>query len=130
MLHEPERALFVRSVRGSTPVLLLAAASVHDALPALTAPDGRVPLCTGWSIVPKLTLCAVDGPGEYGLIIPALAAPVLDATGPADMADWCTDAEQAGGALVMSVDELPETLDWAHLLGSGTAHGGFVRLLT
>ncbi|WP_248782904.1 hypothetical protein [Streptomyces exfoliatus] len=45
---------------------------------------------------------------------------------PGDMGDWCADTERAGGALVLSLDELPETLDWAHLIGSGVARGGFV----
>ncbi|MFE4420739.1 hypothetical protein [Streptomyces sp. NPDC056817] len=127
MLLDPENTLFIRGV---TPVLLLADAPVHDALPSLTAPDGAVPLCEGWSIVPRLTLCVVDGPGEYGLVVPALAAPVVGGadggTAPSDMGDWCTDAEQAGGAVVLSVDKLPEALDWTALLSSGTARGGFM----
>lgn len=130
MLLDPEKTLFVRGV---TPVLLLADAPIHDVLPVLTAPDGVVPRREGWSIVPKLTLCVVDGPGEHGLIVPALAAPVIDGADgsaePGDMADWCADAEQAGGAVVLSLDRLPEVLDWARLLGSGTARGGFVPIL-
>lgn len=126
MLHDPENALFVR---GATPVLLLAGASVHDALPGLTAPDGQMPLCAGWGVVPKLTLCVVDGPGEYGLMVPSLAAPVLDAGGTGGMGAWCEDAERAGGAVVLSVDRIPEVLDWDHLLGSGTSRGGFVRIM-
>jgi hypothetical protein len=127
---DPENTLFVR---GATPVLLLAGAPVHAALPALTASDGELPRCAGWSIVPRLTLCVVDGPGEHGLVVPALAAPVLHGTersvASGAMADWCADAEQAGGALVLSLDELPEVLDWSALLGSGTARGGFVPAL-
>lgn len=126
MLHGPENTLFVR---GETPVLLLAGASVHDALPALDASDGQMPLCAGWGVVPKLTLCVVDGPGEYGLMVPSLAAPVLDADGPGDMGDWCGDAERAGGAVVLSVGRIPEVLDLAQLLGSGTSRGGFVPLM-
>lgn len=126
MLHEPENTLFVR---GETPVLLLAGASVHDALPALNSSDGQMPLCAGWGVVPKLTLCVLDGPGEYGLMVPSLAAPVLDAAGPGDMGDWCGDAERAGGAVVLSVERIPEVLDWAQLLGSGTSRGGFVTIM-
>ncbi|MFE9440695.1 hypothetical protein ACFYO2_17115 [Streptomyces sp. NPDC006602] len=131
MLLNPENTLFVR---GTTPVLLLADAPVHDVLPPLTAPDGAIALCDGWGVVPKLTMCVVDGPGQHGLIIPAIAAPVLDGgavsgDGPEAMSAWCADAEQAGGAVVLSLEQLPEVLDWPHLLGSGTAHGGFVRLL-
>ncbi|MCN9240099.1 hypothetical protein NGF19_04715 [Streptomyces sp. RY43-2] len=131
MLLAPENTLFVC---GATPVLLLADAPVHAVLPPLIAPDGAVPLCEGWSVVPRLTLCVVDGPGEQGVVVPALAAPVLGAaasddggTTSADMADWCTAAEQAGGAVVLSVDRLPKSLDWSALLTSGVAHGGFMR---
>ncbi|POX65145.1 hypothetical protein C3492_00535 [Streptomyces sp. Ru62] len=127
MLLDPEKTLFVR---GATPVLLLAEAPVHEALPVLSAPDGAVPVCEGWSIAPRLTLCVVDGPGDHGLVVPALAAPVIGAQGaPGDMGDWCGDAEAAGGAVVLSVDRLPETLDWSALLSSGTARGGFLPAL-
>ncbi|MFH8843089.1 hypothetical protein [Streptomyces sp. NPDC017868] len=130
MLLNPENTLFVR---GATPVLLLADAPVHDALPLLTAPDGAVPLCEGWSIVPRLTLCVVDGPGDHGIIVPALAAPVVGGsdvgTASSGMGEWCADAEQAGGAVVLSLDRLPETLDWPALLPSGTARGGFMPAL-
>ena len=61
VLLNPENALFVR---GTTPVLLLADVPVHDALPPLTSPDGTVPPCEGWSILPKLTRCVLAGPGE------------------------------------------------------------------
>ncbi|WP_328885614.1 hypothetical protein [Streptomyces sp. NBC_00316] len=99
----------------------------------LTAPDGAVPLCEGWSIVPRLTLCVVDGPEEHGLVVPALAAPVLDGTDgravSGDMTDWCADAEHAGGAVVLSLEQLPEVLDWSFLLSSGIARGGFIPTL-
>lgn len=127
MLLDPENTLFVR---GATPVLLLADAPVHDALPPLAAPDGAVPLCEGWSIVPRLTLCVVDGPGDHGLVVPALAAPVVGGAGggtaASGMDDWCTDAERAGGAVVLSLDRIPGTLDWSALLSPGTARGGFM----
>jgi hypothetical protein len=126
VLLAPERTLFVR---GGTPMLLLAGAPVHDALPLLTAPGETLPTCEGWSIVPRLTLCVVDGPGDDGLVIPAFAAPVLAATGgpaPDAMADWCTDVEKAGGAIVLSLDRLPDVIDWSALLAPGTARGGFL----
>ncbi|MEU7048143.1 hypothetical protein ACF1GS_01690 [Streptomyces eurythermus] len=130
MLLEPENTLFVR---GATPVLLLAGAPVHAALPPLTAPDGAIPRCEGWSIVPRLTLCVVDGPGDHGVLVPALAAPVAggsdDGTAPGHMADWCDDTERAGGAVVLSLDRLPQTLDWPALLSSDTTRGGFVPVL-
>ncbi|MFF9096164.1 hypothetical protein ACF1AY_34230 [Streptomyces sp. NPDC014776] len=126
----PENTLFIR---GATPVLLLADAPVHDALPLLTASDGAVPLCEGWTIVPRLTLCVVDGPGDHGLVVPALAAAVVGGadggTASNGMDDWCADAEQAGGAVVLSLDQLPEALDWSALLSSGTTRGGFMPAL-
>ncbi|MBN0044934.1 hypothetical protein JS756_12610 [Streptomyces actuosus] len=128
MLMDPENTLFVR---GTRPVLLPAAAPIHDALPLPAAPDGTVTVCGGWSIVPRLTLCVVDDPADHGIVVPALAAPVLDPTqgadAPGEQADWCTDSERAGGALVLSVDRMPDVLDPTALLGSGTARGGFVR---
>lgn len=131
MLLNPENTLFVRN---TAPVLLLADAPIHDALPVLSAPDGAVPGCEGWSIVPRLTLCLVDGPGEHGIVVPALTAAVLEtSTGeavPGDMADWCTDVERTGGAIVLSLDRLPETLDWNHLLTAGTSRGGFMPALS
>ncbi|MBO1335836.1 hypothetical protein [Streptomyces sp. VRA16 Mangrove soil] len=131
MFLDPENTLFVR---GTTPALLVAGAPVHDALPVLTTPDGQVPLCPGWSLLPRLTVCVVDGPGDAGLLVRALAAPVAGGAGSENaesaMAAWCDDAARAGGAVVLSLDALPETLDWSHLLGSGTAHGGFVALAT
>lgn len=127
MLLSPEKALFVR---GGTPVLLLSDAALHDDLPVVSAPDGALPRVEGWSIVPKLTLCVVDGPGEAGLVIPSLTAVVIDvadgAPAPGNMGEWCADAERAGGAIVLSLDELPEVLDWSHLLGSGTTRGAFM----
>lgn len=129
MLLTPEQTLFVR---GATPALLLSEAPVHDTLPVLVTRDGSVPWCEGWSIVPKLTLCVVDGPCEAGIVIPALAAPVQTdgAADPDGMTDWCADAERAGGAVVLSLAQLPRTLDWPYLLNSGSAHGGFMPALT
>ncbi|WUD79009.1 hypothetical protein OG937_37310 [Streptomyces sp. NBC_00510] len=128
---DPEKTLFVR---GATPVLLLADAPVHDALPPLVVPDGAVPLCEGWSVVPRLTLCVVDGPGDHGCVVPALAAPVLGGSdgdaASSGMADWCLDVAQAGGAVVLSVDQLPDALDWPVLLSAGVARGGFMPALT
>ncbi|MFF8280893.1 hypothetical protein ACF05T_33340 [Streptomyces lateritius] len=89
-----------------------------------------MPRREGRSVVPERTLRVADGPGEAGLVVPALAAPVIDTAdrgiGPGAMGDWCADAERAGGAVVLSLDELPAVLDRAHLLGSGAAHGGFM----
>ncbi|MEU4126224.1 hypothetical protein [Streptomyces virginiae] len=45
------------------------------------------------------------------------------------MADWCASAERAGGAVVLFLDALPDTLDRPHLLRSGTARGGFLPAL-
>lgn len=141
MLLDPENTLFVRGTATGPPVLLLSQAPVHDALPAfppVTAQDGSVPVCEGWGIAPKLTVCVVDGPGEAGLMIPALMAPVLGENGEGGekddvpgvaMSAWRADAERAGGAVVLSLDRLPEVIDWYRLLGADTTRGGFVRLL-
>lgn len=127
MLMPPENTLFVP---GSTPALLLGGAPVHADLPAVDAPDGKVPVCEGWSVVPRLTLCVVDGPGEAGCVVPALMAPVFGgAGGPDDMAGWCEDVERAGGAVVLSLPELPAALDRDQLLTGGAARGGFMAAL-
>ncbi|MER7516948.1 hypothetical protein [Streptomyces sp. NPDC126499] len=126
MLQNPENTLFVRA---APPLLVLTEAPVHDALPPLgpTDADGEVPRCEGWGIVPRLTLCVVDGPGDHGTMIPSLAAPVL---GDGDLADWCEDAERAGGAVVISLPTpLPPHPDLPTLTHPGTARGGFVPLL-
>ncbi|MFI0901516.1 hypothetical protein [Streptomyces sp. NPDC020983] len=133
MLLTPENTLFVR---GRTPVLLLAGASVHGALPVV----GReIPRPAGWSVLPRLTMCVVDGPGEHGLVIPAAAAPVLPSAddsayreghgdGGAGMDGWCADAEAAGGVLVLSLPQLPAEPDLAALTAAGSARGGFLPL--
>ncbi|MGW7369953.1 hypothetical protein ACWGI8_42655 [Streptomyces sp. NPDC054841] len=127
MLLLPENTLFVP---GATPALLMAGAPVHDELPALRASGGTVPQCEGWGIGAMLTLCVVDGPGDAGCVVPALGAPVLGGSGnPDDMAHWCSDVTQAGGAVVLSLPELPEVLNWEHLLTSGTSRGGFMPAL-
>lgn len=133
MLLIPENTLFVR---GKTPVLLLADAPVHDALPPLGAEVTRP---AGWSVLPRLTMCVVDGPGEHGAVIPALAAPVLPAADDpayregapgeaAAMDGWCADAEAAGGVLVLSLPQLPAELDLAGLMAAESARGGFLPL--
>lgn len=89
-----------------------------------------MPSCPGWSVVPRLTLCVVDGPADAGCVVPAFGAPVAGGAGtPDDMAGWCEDVERAGGAVVVSLPELPRTLDWAWLLNGGAARGGFVPVL-
>ncbi|WP_137991407.1 hypothetical protein [Streptomyces vilmorinianum] len=124
MLLPPENTLFVP---GDAPALLLAGAPVHEELPALHAPGGAVPPCAGWSVVPQLTVCVVDGPGDAGCLVPAFVAPVFGGSGtPDDMAGWCEDVVRAGGAVVVSLPELPRTLDWELLLTGGVARGGFV----
>ncbi|MGW2052320.1 hypothetical protein ACWCOZ_00085 [Streptomyces sp. NPDC001840] len=51
------------------------------------------------------------------------AGPTVDVAGPALMG---ADAGHAGGAIVLSLNQLPQVLDWARLLDSGTARGGFL----
>jgi hypothetical protein len=82
-----------------------------------------MPTVQDWQIMAKLTLCVVDGPGDAGCLIPALSAPDQME----GMAAWCTAVEEAGGAVVVSLTELPAELDWDELFTGGRAHGGFVR---
>lgn len=127
MLVPPENTLFVP---GASPVLVLADAPVHDDLPVLIAPGGAVPKCDGWSVAARLTLCVVDGPGDAGCVVPAFGAPVLGGSGePDDVAVWCSDVSRAGGAVVLSLPQLPEVLDWQALLTGGSARGGFTAQL-
>ncbi|MEU3557251.1 hypothetical protein [Streptomyces fragilis] len=123
MLLDPEKAMFVP---GATPLLLLSGAPFHEALPPLATEDRSLPTCEGWSIVPKHTLCVVDGPGEHGAVIPSLAALVL---GEADMSAWCGDAARAGGAVVLSVERLPEVVDVPALMNGAPTRGGFMALI-
>lgn len=117
-----------RFVLGTLPVLLMGAAPIHEELPPLYAPDGRVPGCAGWSVVAKATLCIVDGPGELGCVMPGgLSVEEFD-----HVVQWCEGVERAGGAVVMSVGVLPgegEPVDWDALLRGG-ARGGFMPVLT
>jgi hypothetical protein len=39
------------------------------------------------------------------------------------------DVERVGGAVVLTLDQLPEVADWSALLSSGTARGGFMPAL-
>ncbi|MGW4975886.1 hypothetical protein [Streptomyces mirabilis] len=70
-------------------------------------------------------LLLADAPVNDAL--PLLAAPD-DAGASGDMADWCEDAERVGGAVVLSLDWLPDMLDWSVLLSSGTVRGGFMSV--
>ncbi|GGQ12632.1 hypothetical protein [Streptomyces roseolilacinus] len=117
-----------RFVLGDLPVLLMGGAPVHEELPELHAPGGRVPACAGWSVVPKATLCVVDGPGDSGCVVPGAFSP--EEFG--HVVEWCETVERAGGAVVVSVGALPgeaESVDWDALL-SGGSRGGFVPALT
>ncbi|MFJ1752353.1 hypothetical protein [Kitasatospora sp. NPDC088134] len=114
----------VRYVSGaSAPILLLAGAPVHEALPVLRTVDGAVPALAGWQLMARLTLCLLDGPGEAGCVLPTLGSEAeLDA-----VAAWCAQVERTGGALVVSLprrSDLAGPLDWAALLDGGS-HGGF-----
>jgi len=112
----------VRFVLGPLPLLVLGEASVHEELPSLVAPDGRVPLCDGWQLMAGLMVCVLDGPAG-GCLIPTLAqAGDLD-----DMVAWCDAVAQNGGGVVVSLPEVPEEFDWDEIFGGGRARGGFVR---
>jgi hypothetical protein len=114
-----------RFVLGPMPLLVVGEApTVHAELPALVAPEGRVPVCDGWQLMAGLTVCVLDGP-TGGCLIPTLAG-----DGEADvegMAAWCEAVAQAGGGVVVSLPEIPEEFDWDEIFGGGRARDGFVR---
>ena len=122
MLIPRENALFLP---GPMPVLLMSGAPVHELLPVVHAPDGNVPICEGWHIVAKLTFCVVDGPGESGCVI----AGATTAEEAQETAAWCDAVEQVHGAVVLSLPELPRSLDWERLLTDGRSRGGFMPSL-
>jgi hypothetical protein len=82
-----------------------------------------MPICQGWQIMAKLTMCVVDGPGDAGRLVPTLSPP----DEAEDMAAWCAAVEEAGGAVVVSLVTLPAELDWDELFTGGRARGGFVQ---
>lgn len=109
-------------------MLLLAGAPVHGVLPELRVADGRVPVCAGWTVVPRITLCVADGPGDAGSVMPG----ALSAEEFPHVAEWCDAVERAGGAVVVSLDALPaaeQPVDWDALL-TGGSRGGFMPVLT
>jgi hypothetical protein len=112
----------VRFVLGPMPLLVVAEATVHEELPPLVAPEGRVPVCDGWQLMAGLTVCVLDGP-VGGCLIPTLAAEG-DVEG---MVAWCDAVAQAGGGVVVSLPGIPEEFDWDEIFGGGRARGGFVR---
>ncbi|MFD8594102.1 hypothetical protein ACFV1L_03790 [Kitasatospora sp. NPDC059646] len=116
----------VRLVSGaSAPILLLTGAPVHPALPALRLRDGAAPALDGWSVLARLTLCVLDGPGDAGCLFPTLGG----AAGPEQVSRWCAEVERAGGALVVSLPDGTDPdgpFDWPALL-DGRSHGGFAR---
>ncbi|MDA2813961.1 hypothetical protein O4J56_25170 [Nocardiopsis sp. RSe5-2] len=108
---------------GPAPVLLMGGAPVHGLLPVLRgAGDGTLPVCDGWRIEAGVTMLVVDGPGDDGLLIQG-AVDVDDAR---DVAAWGAAVQERDGALVLSLDELPERPDWPRLLNDGIARGGFM----
>ncbi|MEW1908023.1 hypothetical protein AB0442_06120 [Kitasatospora sp. NPDC085895] len=126
MLLPPENARFVTGP--VPPLLLLGAAPVHSVLPALSeGPDGRLPVCEGWTLIPSLIMCVVDGPGGAGCVIPTLTAPG-DPEEAAYIDAWCAEVAEAGGAVVVSLDAMPEQVDRAEVFGGDAARGGFVAL--
>lgn len=112
-----------RFLLGPAPTLLLAGASIHGELPPFgVCGDGGVVPCAGWRVMPRLTLCLVDGPDGAGCLIPSLSEPAEMGA----MLDWCAAAESAGGVVVVSLKELPARIDWDGILASGEVRGGFL----
>ncbi|MGW3248761.1 hypothetical protein [Streptomyces sp. NPDC001070] len=125
MLLPRENAHFVH---GPVPLVLLGGAPVHTSLPPLHAPGGRMPTCDGWSIAARLTLCLIDGPGDAGCVVPTLPP----SEEPDAIGAWCDGVARAGGAVVVSLDELPSEVDepdWEGLFTGGRARGGFVHAM-
>ncbi|MEV6208841.1 hypothetical protein [Kitasatospora sp. NPDC051914] len=125
MLLPLENARFVTGP--VPPLLLLGATPVHAALPPLNGPGEGLPVCEGWTPVPSLIMCVVDGPGEAGCVIPALTAPG-DPEEAEHIDAWCAAVEEAGGAVVVSLDAMPEQVDRAEVFGGDASRGGFVPL--
>lgn len=109
---------------GPAPVLLMGGAPVHGLLPVVRgAADGTLPVCDGWSIEAGVTMLVVDGPGDDGLLIQG-AVDVDDAR---EVAAWSAAVQERAGALVLSLDGLPERPEWSRLLNDGIARGGYMK---
>ncbi|GAA2812028.1 hypothetical protein GCM10010441_40870 [Kitasatospora paracochleata] len=119
MLVPRENARFVLNPH---PILVLDRPPIHDVLPELRLVDGLMPVVEGWQVVAQLTFCVVDGPGEHGCVVPTVGG----ADGLDEIGAWCSAVEEAGGAVVVSVDGLADGFDWSELFTGGRARGGFV----
>lgn len=96
---------------------------MHADLPVLNTSIGRVPLCEGWTLEAKLTICVVDGPGDSGCLVQAATTPQeLD-----QVTEWLRGVEVFGGAVVVSAPAVPNSLEWETVVSSGMAHGGIIR---
>ena len=67
-----------------------------DGVPTVTLVDAQASSTQGWSVVNRLTLLVVDGPGDEGYLLPR-----LDGNG-ADLAPtgWDASVERHGGVEV------------------------------
>lgn len=83
---QPDAVRF--ELRSGEPVLTL----------AVEVPEGAD---DGWTLLNRMTLCVVDGPGETGFLFPRIGGPV--GTPPGDLAPegWDDAVDGAGGCTVM-----------------------------
>ncbi|MFJ4654818.1 hypothetical protein ACIP5Y_26390 [Nocardia sp. NPDC088792] len=118
----------VRFFTGATPVLVVAGAPIHEALPVLTMSDGVASRCDGWTLRSLMTVCVVDGPGDLGCAIQTAIDPRdLHDADVHEAATWCDDVDAAGGALVISLPDLPASFDRDRIYSAGFARGGTIR---
>ena len=82
-----------------------------------------LPVIAGWSLLPRMTLCVLDGPGEVGFVIAA------DPTRLDRMTEWFDRVGEAKGTWVVAVPtlELPGSVHGGDALaGLPSGQGGFV----
>ncbi|MEY9933751.1 hypothetical protein ABH926_008411 [Catenulispora sp. GP43] len=120
MLLPRENARFVL---GPMPLLVLGEAPMHAEFPALASLEGLLPTCDSWKLMAGYSVCVLDGP-DGGCLIPTLGGP----EGVQGVLAWRDAVEQNGGAVVVSLPEIPDEFDWDAIFGGGRrARGGFVR---
>jgi hypothetical protein len=115
MFVTPEQILFVAAPE---PMLVVTGVAEAAALPELAVADGRAARCDGWSLLPRMTMCVVDGPGDAGFLVGAFEAERA----------WFDAVDAVGGATVVAVDADPAG-DLPTLAARPDARGGFVPLL-
>ncbi|MFE3104019.1 hypothetical protein [Nocardia tengchongensis] len=117
-----------RYFTGGTPVLVVGGASIHEALPVLIVSDGVASRCDGWTLLSRMTVCVVDGPGDLGCAIQTAVDPQdVHEADVHEAATWYDDVDAAGGAVLISLPDLPASFDWDWIFSAGFARGGTIR---